>query len=88
MTRAELDLLTAVARQRIRAGQEELDLGLPATDQTSLEVVGTPDGSAAGRNQRGVSTPSPPNNPYPKTSAPRSTGSTDEQGTNLSQLRS
>lgn len=38
---AELELLTAVARQRIHGGQDELDLGLPATDQASVEVVGT-----------------------------------------------
>jgi len=38
---AELELLTAVARQRIHAGQDELDLGLPAADQTSVEVVAT-----------------------------------------------
>ena len=38
---AELELLTAIARQRIYAGQDELDLGLPATDQSSVEVVGT-----------------------------------------------
>lgn len=37
---AELELLTAVARQRIHAGQDEFDLGLPATDQSSVEVVG------------------------------------------------
>lgn len=38
---AELELLTAVARQRIHAGQDELDLGLPAADQSSVEVVAT-----------------------------------------------
>jgi hypothetical protein len=38
---AALELLTAVARQRIHAGQDELDLGLPVTDQSSVEVVGT-----------------------------------------------
>lgn len=38
---AELELLTAVARQRIHAGQDELDLGLPAADQTAVEVVAT-----------------------------------------------
>jgi hypothetical protein len=37
---AELELLTAVARQRMHAGQDELDLGLPANDQSSVEVVG------------------------------------------------
>ncbi|MFZ1911195.1 MAG: IS1634 family transposase [Propionicimonas sp.] len=38
---AELELLTAVARQRIHAGQDELDLGLAVADQSSVEVVGT-----------------------------------------------
>ena len=31
----------AVARQRIHAGQDELDLGLPVADQAAVEVVGT-----------------------------------------------
>lgn len=38
---AELELLTAIARQRIHAGQDELELGLPAADQSAVEVVGT-----------------------------------------------
>ena len=38
---AELELLTAIARQRIHAGQDELELVLPASDQSSVEVVGT-----------------------------------------------
>lgn len=38
---AQLELLMAVARQRIHAGQDELDLGLPVTDQSSVEVIGT-----------------------------------------------
>lgn len=38
---AELELLTAVARQRIHAGQDELDLGLPVGDQSSVEILGT-----------------------------------------------
>jgi hypothetical protein len=37
---AELELLLAVARQRMNAGQDELDLGLAATDQSALEVTG------------------------------------------------
>lgn len=40
-TEAQLELLTAVAQQRIHAGQDELDLGLAAVDQTSVEVIGT-----------------------------------------------
>jgi Transposase DDE domain len=38
---AELELLLAVARQRINAGQDELDLGLATADQGALEVTGT-----------------------------------------------
>jgi hypothetical protein len=38
---AELELLLTVARQRINAGQDELDLGLAAADQGALEVTGT-----------------------------------------------
>ena len=38
---AELELLTAIARQRIHSGQDELELGLPAVDQSAMEVVGT-----------------------------------------------
>jgi hypothetical protein len=38
---AELELLLAVARQRMNAGQDELDLGLAAADQSALEVTGT-----------------------------------------------
>jgi hypothetical protein len=38
---AQLELLMAVARQRMHAGQDELDLGLAMADQSSVEVVGT-----------------------------------------------
>lgn len=38
---AQLELLMAVAEQRIHASQDELDLGLPVADQSSVEVVGT-----------------------------------------------
>lgn len=38
---AQLELLISVARQRIHAGQAELDLGLAVTDQSAVEVVGT-----------------------------------------------
>jgi hypothetical protein len=38
---AQLELLMAVARQRMHAGPDELDLGLAMADQSSVEVVGT-----------------------------------------------
>jgi hypothetical protein len=38
---AQLELLMAVARQRIHAGQDELDLGLALADQSAVEVVST-----------------------------------------------
>ena len=41
-TEAELELLWAIARQRMHgSGQDELDLGLAAVDQTAVEVTST-----------------------------------------------
>jgi Transposase DDE domain len=58
---AELELLLAVARQRMNAGQDELDLGLAAADQSALEVTGTQmgrllDALAAAYRQMGFDT--------------------------------
>lgn len=38
---AELELLMAVARQRLHAGQDELELGLAVADQSAVEIMGT-----------------------------------------------
>jgi hypothetical protein len=50
---ARLELLKAAARQRLAAGQGELDLGLPGQDGRGVMRAGAVDRGSCGQDRRG-----------------------------------